>query len=230
MPTLKKTLHFAGSELCCAGAVALLGYGMSENWSTTTVKCISSNSTTSVNTTGSGMVTIGLFDGSIVLDRCPFFDFSKSITVFGELTGTPLILQYVVIALLALSLIGSAGSILIALYNSISNPYTTYMGPIGLYACSSFSVTTSLLGFIIYVSSVHLDAFGTTMIKKYAGDAATFSDFKVDMQVGFFLVLPYIALNLLAILLVFLYVHAAYTRQREQQKPTEDAPKEIMMY
>lgn len=50
------------------------------------------------------------------------------------------------------------------------------------------------------------------------------------MQLGFYMIIPYIATNAVAMLLVYLYVHAAYTRQREQQKPTEDAPKEIMMY
>ena len=56
-----------------------------------------------------------------------------------KLEGAPLILQYIVIALLVLSLIGSAASILITLYNSFSNPYETYMGPVGLYACSGIS-------------------------------------------------------------------------------------------
>lgn len=52
----------------------------------------------------------------------------------------------------------------------------------------------------------------------------------VTFLVGFFMILPYIIVNLLAILLVYLYAHAAYRQRQEQQKPTEDAPKEILMY
>lgn len=52
----------------------------------------------------------------------------------------------------------------------------------------------------------------------------------VDMQLGYYLVIPYVVLCLVAIGVIYMYDHAAYTQRREQQKPTEDAPKEIMMY
>lgn len=92
----------------------------------------------------------------------------------------------------------------------------------------SLSVGTSFLALIMYVSNVHLSNFSVEWIRQ--SNVVDLTNVKVDMQLGFFLVLPYIAVNLLAILLVFLYVHGAYTRQKEQQKPTEDVPKEIMMY
>lgn len=90
-------------------------------------------------------------------------------------------------------------------------------------------MVVSFLALIIYVSYVHLTKFAVDSVKVNAA-GATLGDLKVSMELGFFLVLPYIAMNVLAFVLVYLYVHAAYTRQREQQKPTEDAPKEIMMY
>ena len=49
------------------------------------------------------------------------------------------VLHALVLCLLALCLLCSTVSILISLYNSVSNPYETYMGPIGLYVCSSLS-------------------------------------------------------------------------------------------
>lgn len=58
----------------------------------------------------------------------------------------------------------------------------------------------------------------------------TLKDHKVTFLAGFYMLLPLIATNLLAILQVFLYSCAAYTQRKEQQKPTEDAPKEILMY
>lgn len=60
--------------------------------------------------------------------------------------------------------------------------------------------------------------------------AATLKDEEVQLLLGFYLLLPYIGLNLFAILLVYLYTHQAYTQRREQEKPTEDAPKDIMMF
>ncbi|KAF5909061.1 clarin-3, partial [Clarias magur] len=57
----------------------------------------------------------------------------------GEVGGAGVALHALVVVLLVLALLASAGSILITLYNTISNPYETYMGPIGLYACSGLS-------------------------------------------------------------------------------------------
>lgn len=51
-----------------------------------------------------------------------------------------------------------------------------------------------------------------------------------EMLLGYYLVIPYAVLSLLTIGVIYMYDHATYTHRREQQKPTEDAPKEIMMY
>lgn len=56
-----------------------------------------------------------------------------------ELEVTSAALQITVVALLALCLLCSAATILVSLYNSVSNPYQTYMGPIGIYSCGSLS-------------------------------------------------------------------------------------------
>lgn len=55
-------------------------------------------------------------------------------------------------------------------------------------------------------------------------------DKRVVMQVGYFLVIPYMVLSVIAVFMIYMYDHAAYTQRREQERPTEDAPKEIMMY
>ena len=62
--------------------------------------------------------------------------------MLSKVGGDGVVLQALVIFLLALCLLGSASSILITLYNSVSNPYETYMGPLGLYVCSSASGKT----------------------------------------------------------------------------------------
>lgn len=51
-----------------------------------------------------------------------------------------------------------------------------------------------------------------------------------EMRLGYYLVIPYTVCSLLAIGVIYKYDHAAYVHRREQQKPTENAPKEIMMY
>lgn len=59
--------------------------------------------------------------------------------MLGIIGGSPLALHALVLCLLVLCFLFSAVSIIISLYNSVSNPYETYMGPVGIYASSSIS-------------------------------------------------------------------------------------------
>lgn len=67
------------------------------------------------------------------------------------------------------------------------------------------------------------------LVKNYA-EAIDLKDKSSKMLQGYYFVIPYTLLSLFDIALIFMYDHAAYTHRREQQRPTEDAPKEIMMY
>ncbi len=85
------------------------------------------------------------------------------------------------------------------------------------------------LALILYVSNIYLGEMFQTLVKAREANVQL-SNPKITLKAGFFLLIPYIVVNMLSILVVYLYVHAAYTRRKEQEKPTEDAPKEIMMY
>ncbi|KAK2876107.1 hypothetical protein QQF64_005121 [Cirrhinus molitorella] len=230
MPSGKKLAHFLSSAGLCAAGVIVLGYGMSAGWANAILECAPSDSE---NFNGSSTLETGLFNGSETKIRCPRIDSpGKTVTVFerlAKITGAPIILHALVVILLALALLGSAGSILVTLYNSFSNPYQTYMGPIGLFTCSGLSVCVATLALILYVSNVYVGEMFQTLVKATEPHVKLRNP-KISLQVGFFLLIPYILFNLLAILVVYLYVHAVYTRRKEQEKPTEDAPKEIMMY
>ncbi|XP_016314050.1 clarin-3 [Sinocyclocheilus anshuiensis] len=230
MPSSKKLAHFLSSAALCAAGVAVLGFGMSTNWAQAAMDCAPIDSE---EFSGSSSLQIGLFNGTETKIACPRIDkLGVNVPVFerlGKLAGAPVILHALVVILLALALLGSAGSILVTLYNSFSNPYQTYMGPIGLYTCSGLSVCVASLALILYVANAYVGKMFQTLVKADEANVKL-KDPKITLQVGFFLLIPYIGVNLLAILVVYLYVHAAYTRRKEQEKPTEDAPKEIMMY
>ncbi|XP_043109167.1 clarin-3 [Puntigrus tetrazona] len=228
MPSGKKLAHFFSSAALCAAGVVVLGFGMSTDWADAVLDCAPPGG----EFDGTSSLTTGLFNGTETKIRCPRIDSpGKAVDVFtrlAKLAGAPIILHGLVVILLSLALLGSAGSILVTLYNSFSNPYQTYLGPIGLYTCSGLSVCMSTLALILYVSNVYLGEMFQTLVK--ADASVELKDPKITLKVGFFLLIPYIGVNLLAILVVYLYVHAAYTRRKQQEKPTEDAPKEIMMY
>lgn len=89
----------------------------------------------------------------------------------------------------------------------------------------------SVLVIIIFVLNINVTKMAEELVPS-VGEVSSLelTNKRSEMKVGFFLLIPYTVLSLLAILLIYLYDHAAYTHRREQERPTEDAPKEIMMY
>ncbi|XP_070783791.1 clarin-3 [Enoplosus armatus] len=231
MPSTKKTLHFLSSALVTSISVGVMGYGMSTQWARTAMECTAAGSSF---TNGTAEITLELFAGYMNRTFCPLFGGYDPFKVIPKLTETgvtPLVLHVLVLCLLAICLLFSAGSILISLYNSVSNPYETYMGPAGVYACSSISACLSVVVLIIFVVNVNLTNMAEDLVENFA-DAipVDLRNKSSKMLLGYYLIIPYTVLSLLAIALIYMYDHAAYTHRREQQRPTEDAPKEIMMY
>lgn len=229
MPSTKKTVHFFSCALATALAAALLGFGMSANWSTTTFNC------TGVSVPGSAVVTLSIFTGSAATENCPNFPGVYSFSVVPQLTktgGAPVVLHGLISGLCVVCLMFSALSIVIALYNCVSNPYETCMGPIGIYICSASSTILSAAIICMYISEVLGTEMTDGVVRTLEDNTETLelSNRSSVMQVGFYMLIPYVVLSLSAIALIYMYQHAAYTHKREQQKPTMDEPKEIMMY
>ncbi|XP_059181325.1 clarin-3 [Centropristis striata] len=229
MPSTKKSLHFISSAAVTAISVGVLGFCMSTQWAFTSMEC------TSVGddfTNGTADMTWDLFD--VFLDRnfCPSFggdDKFQVIAKLAEIEVASAALYGLVLCLLALCLLFSACSILISLYNSVSNPYETYMGPIGLYVCSSLSACLSIVVLILFVVNITTTSMAEDLVKSFHKDAELRNK-TTKLRLGYYLTILYTVLSLFAIALIYMYDHAAYTHRREQQRPTEDAPKEIMMY
>ncbi|XP_077595478.1 clarin-3 [Stigmatopora nigra] len=228
MPSTTKTLYFLSSALVTSISVGILGFAMSTSWATKTMECDRDGSGIF---DGSAAVTLELFEGRLERTFCPLFEPPVDFQVFPKLAATlgiPVVLHGVSVCFLILCLLSSALSILISLYNSVSNPYVTYMGPVGVYATSGTSACLSMSVLIIFVCNITLTTIAQDLVREKIPVDLRIKSFQ--MQLGYFLLIPYMVLSLLAIGLIYAYDHAAYTHRREQQRPTEDAPKEIMMY
>lgn len=215
---------------CCTSvSVAILGFAMSQTWAESRLECAQVDNVFN----GSAFIIWELFSGQFQRQFCPQLGTLYDFEVFPELqdSGAPVILYALVVFFLALCMISSALSILIAFYNSVSNPYQTYLGPMGVYVCSSTSAILSVVVLILYALTITLTNIAETVVLNQAGGLEVqMRNRAAVVQLGYYLVIPYTVLSLAAIAMVYLYDHAAYTQRREQQRPTEDAPKEIMMY
>ncbi|XP_070708256.1 clarin-3 [Pempheris klunzingeri] len=229
MPSTKKILHYISSALVTAISVGVMGYSMSLDWAKSSMECTRAGSDFD---NGTAEITLELFTGTLIRNFCPSFGGTENFQVIPTLTKTgvtPVALHGLVLCLLAVCLLFSACSILVSLYNSVSNPYETYMGPIGIYTCSSLSACLSVVVLIIFAVNVTVTDMAEGLVKRFA-ETADLRNKTSEMLLGYYLIIPYTVLCLLAIGLIYMYDHAAYTQRREQQRPTEDAPKEIMMY
>ncbi|KAM9425827.1 clarin-3 [Pholidichthys leucotaenia] len=233
MPSRKKTLYYLASALATSIAVGLLGFGMSTDWVEISMDC---GREESERQNGTAVITMGLFNGVVERESCPQFGGEDKFEVIPALAGkenatAPLVLYGLVVCLVVLCLLFSAISLLITLYNSVSNPYETYMGPIGVYTCSAVSACLSVVVIILFAVNVNVTNVAEILVTEFTSDIAVVLTNKSTVtMLGFYLIIPYTVLSLLAIALIYVYDHAAYTRRREQEKPTEDAPKEVMMY
>uniref|UniRef100_A0A8D2ZPR3 Clarin 3 n=1 Tax=Scophthalmus maximus TaxID=52904 RepID=A0A8D2ZPR3_SCOMX len=206
MPSITKTAHFTCSAFVTALSVGVMGFSMSTEWAQTSMECASGGS--------------GFFNGTAVI----------TLELFKS-EPPPVALHAIVLCLLALCLLFSAGSILLGLYNSVSNPYETYMGPMGVYVCSSLSACLSVVVLVVFLVNVSVTDLAEDLVETFSGSIAVDLKNKTSkMRLGYYLIIPYTVLSIAALALIYMYDHAAYKHRQEQQRPTEDAPKEIMMY
>lgn len=81
MPSAEKVVYFLSSAVLSMIGVAVLGYGMSAEWVSSTMAC-SPSSTDVFN--GSATIQMGLFKGNKLKDSCPRFTADET-KVFGKL-------------------------------------------------------------------------------------------------------------------------------------------------
>lgn len=95
----------------------------------------------------------------------------------------------------------------------------------------SSAACLSVVVLIIFVVNINVTNMAEELVRDFADAVAVdLRNKSSEMQLGYYLIIPYTVLSLVTIALIYMYDHAAYTHRREQQRPTEDAPKEIMMY
>lgn len=88
-----------------------------------------------------------------------------------------------------------------------------------------------MLVLIIYVVNVMATNMAEGLVENLNGSSpAHLRNITSWMGLGYYLVILYALLSMAAIGVIYMYNNTTYKHKREQQRPTEDAPKEIMMY
>ncbi|KAL7990518.1 hypothetical protein Chor_013948 [Crotalus horridus] len=135
MPSRRKTLMFASAfftSLCSFVIVCIVL--ATKNWVSSEINNSNENSSMKL------IITYGLFQG-VCSDVSPGISSPHtSFQVAGALENDTLkIFNSVIIFLLVITMLSSFLSSGFTCYNAISNPYQTFLGPIGVYTWNSVS-------------------------------------------------------------------------------------------
>ncbi|KAM7072542.1 clarin-3 [Molossus nigricans] len=229
MPTTKKTLMFLSSFFTSFGAFvvicAVLG---TREWVSSTISISDKSSNSSI------VITYGLFRGQSTQELSHgLAESDKDFEVLGKLDdSTPKTLHLVVILFLVLSLSTSLLSSGFTLYNSISNPYQTFLGPVGVYTWNGLSASFTFLTMTLFVGNVqsnHLsEALAQTLYSHYP--SATHRGTTHTYRFSFWLMLLVILLNIVTVVIIIFYQKARYKQKQEQRKPVEYAPRDGILF
>ncbi|XP_039630633.1 clarin-3 [Polypterus senegalus] len=138
MPSTRKQMMFLLGSLGSLAALLIVSSSLAtQDWIASEIDC-KNNSDPG---TGKLEMSFGLFTGNGERSSCPYFADKFSISVLkvvnkGTTSGP---LHALVVTFLAVSLFCSLCSFGTSAYNIFSNPYETYLGPIGVYVWSSIS-------------------------------------------------------------------------------------------
>ncbi|NWI68627.1 CLRN3 protein, partial [Todus mexicanus] len=227
MPSRKKTTMFASAFLTCACSfVTICVVLATQHWMSSEVRFSGTNSSATVS------LTYGLFSGTCEQFVDAGLQVSEStFQVADNLKSTKTkSLVVAIIVILVLSLLSSLLSSGFTCTNAVSNPYQTFLGPIGVYTWNSTCGILTLLAMILFPVNVEEHSLSVELargcfsfLQTHIGSAHTYG-------YSYWLMLLIIFQNAASLFIIYMYDHARYSKKKEQERPIENAPKDVILF
>ncbi|EPQ17828.1 Clarin-3 [Myotis brandtii] len=229
MPTATKTLTFLSGFLTSFGAFVVICAVLG------TPQWVSSTITVNDNfSNGSVIITYGLFRGQSTQKLTHGLgDADKDFEVLAELgDSAPKTLHSVVILSLVLSLSTSLLSAGFTFYNSVSNPYQTFLGPLGVYTWSGLSGSFAFLALVLFVGNVQANHLSEVLVQALYSRYPPATHFGTAHSYGssFWLLLLVLLLSIVTAIIIVFFQRARHRRRQEQRKPVEQAPRDGILF
>lgn len=229
MPTTTKTLMFLSSFFTSFGAFVVICVILgTARWVSSTIAISDSVSN------GSIVITYGLFRGQSTQQLTHGLgDSDKDFEVLARLDDpAPKTLHSVVILSLVLSLCAALLSAGFTFYNSVSNPYQTFLGPLGVYTWSGLSGSFAFLALVLFVGNVQANRLSEVLVQ------SLYPRYPLATQQGtvhsygssFWLLLLVLLLSIVTAVIIGFFQRARRRRRQEQRKPVEQAPRDGILF
>ncbi|XP_038267367.1 clarin-3 [Dermochelys coriacea] len=226
MPSRKKTLMFASAcftSICSFVIVCLVL--ANKNWVSSNVNFTEGNSSAIIT------VTYGVFEGVCskkVIDGLETPAKNFQVTALGKTEMKSL--NVVIILLLVLSLLSSLMSSGFTCCNTVTNPYQTFLGPIGVYTWNSLSGIFVLLTMILFAVNVEANKLSVELASNCVVSSSEYKNSRNNYEYSYWLMLLIFLLNIATIIIIVCYHRARYSKKKEQERPIENAPKDGILF
>lgn len=186
---------------------------------------------TDIISNGTIIITYGLFRGMSSQDLNEGLqELDKNFEVLGILNNSSQkSLHLVAIIFLVLSLGASVLSSVFTFYNSISNPYQTFLGPMGVYTWNGLSAFFVFLAMVLFVGNVESNHLSEELSQKLYPET-TNERTTHTYGYSFWLILLVIFLNIVTVVIIIFYQKARYQQKQQQRKPVEFAPRDGILF
>ncbi|KAM3914108.1 clarin-3 [Leptodactylus fuscus] len=230
MPSKQKTLLFFTGFVSSVGSFAIICTCLA------TTEWVSSKiQFTGKNYTGEATVNLGLFwttHSKIIIGGGGLPTPQTGREVFQILMDTNgiKIIHVIIIILLVISLVSTFLSSATTCLNSVSNPYLTFLGPLGVYVWTAISGIPVLLAMILFAINIE--------VNKLTKEIAILVDYSDDVLgsvqnaygYSFWLLLLSLFFNAVTVATIFYYQHVRYSQQIEKERPMEAANRDVILF
>ncbi|NXC47680.1 CLRN3 protein, partial [Penelope pileata] len=227
MPTRKKTLMYTGAFLTSVASFVIICVVLgTQMWMDSEVSFSGGNTITAVS------LTYGLFQVTCTQFINAGLQVSENSFQVAEglnSTGTKSI-NTVIIVFLVLSLLSSLLSAGFTCTNAVSNPYQTFLGPIGVYTWNAIGGIFTLLVMILFPVNVEGNDMSVELAVRCISVSLTHVGSEHRYEYSYWILLLSIILNIVTIIIIYFYDHARYSKKKEQERPIENASKDVILF
>ncbi|NXN80155.1 CLRN3 protein, partial [Bombycilla garrulus] len=227
MPSRKKTSMFASAFCTCVSSFVVICVALATpQWVSSDVRFSRSGSNVTIS------LRYGLFRGTCeqFMDagiQMPqqTFQVADSLSSSGSRS-----LNVATIVLLVLALLSSVLSSGFTCTNAVSNPYQTFLGPVGVYTWNCLCGVLILITLILFPVSVEGNGLSEELARGCSTSLGAHLGSRHNYGYSYWIMLLILFLNIASLTIIYFYEHARYSKKKEQERPIENAPKDVILF
>ncbi|NXJ20540.1 CLRN3 protein, partial [Dicrurus megarhynchus] len=227
MPSRRKTSMFASAFCSCVSSFVVICVVLATpQWVSSELRFSRPNSSVTVS------LTYGLFRGTCEQFVDAGLQVSKQTFQVADALSSARSrsLNVAIIVVLVLALLSSLLSSGFTCTNAVSNPYQTFLGPVGIYTWNSVCGVLTLIAMILFPVNVQGNSLSEELARGCSTSLQTRLGSKHNYGYSYWIMLLILLLNIASLIVIYFYDHARYSKKKEQERPIENAPKDVILF